>query len=190
MALIFQLWIEGKDDESLQKLKVHFHNLEHKLLTGRTIRFGAYVENNEVPGLCVSSAHICGNGRGIENLKDALEATEAGIFLYHQLRNAPDFRFAHVGWDAENITSIDLQDCVETGLDGRKHFVGLQCVINNELVKALGSPISFWQFREGYWWRKYRGETYDPLFSDDQKELLQLCEQLLPNNFDFSNHNT
>ena len=74
MAIIFELWVEGKDEESLQKLKDHFHDLEHTLLTGSMIRFYAGIENNDVRGVCVSSAQI-GKGYGIENLKDALEAT-------------------------------------------------------------------------------------------------------------------
>ncbi len=189
MAVIFELWVEGTDEESLQNLKNHFHNLEHTLLTGSTVRFRADIENNDVRGLCVSSYQI-GKGYGIENLKDALEATEAGIFLYNRLRSAPDFRFAKVGWDAENRTSVDLSEYVHIGLDGRKHWSGGECVIDDELFKELGSPLSFWQFREGYWWQKYGGETYNPLDSDDQNELRQLCEELLPNNFDYSNGST
>lgn len=189
MAIIFQLWAECKDEANLYKLKEHFHNLEHTLLTGSVIRFRADIENNDERGLCVWSPQICGNGYGIETLKDTLEATEAGIFLYHRLRNAPDFCFAHVGWDAENRTSIDLPEYVHIGLDGRKHWAGLECVIDDELFKELGSPLSFWQFREGYWWRKYQGETYNPLSGADQDELRQLCEYLLPNNFDYSNGN-
>jgi hypothetical protein len=186
MAIIFELWVESKDEAGLQNLKDHFHNLEHTLLTGTTIRFHAAIENNDVRGVCVSTFQI-GKGYGIENLKDALEATEAGIFLYNRLRSAPDFRFAEVGWDAENRTSVELPEYVSIGLNDRKHWNGFECVLDDELFKEIGSPSNFWQFREGYWWRKYQGETYNPLSSDDQNELRQLCEKLLPNNFDYSN---
>ena len=183
MAVIFELWVESKDEESLSKLKEHFNNLYHTLLTGKTVRFQADIENNDVRGLCVWSSQIT-RGYGIENLKDALEATESGIFLHNRLLSAPDFRFAEVGWDVENRTSIDLAEGVRIGLDGKKYWGGRDCVINDELFKELGSPNQFWKFREGYWWQKYRGETYEPLFSDDQDELRRRCEELLPNNLD------
>lgn len=183
MAVIFELWVESKDEESLHKLKEHFHNLEHTLLTGSTIRFQADIENDDMRGLCVWSSQIT-KGYGIENLKDALEATEAGIFLYNRLRSAPEFHFARVGWDVENQPSIDLLDYVDTFSDGRKHWNGSECVMNDELFKEIGSPLQFWRFREGYWWQKYSGETYNPLFSDDQKELRRKCEELLPGNLD------
>lgn len=184
MAVIFELWAECDDETSLQKLKEHFDRLKYTLLTGRTIEFRAWIENDYVRGLSVWSSGICGNGRGIESLKDALEATEAGFFLYHRLKTAPDFSFAHIGWDAENYAGIDLSDYVYTAKDGSNHWSGFDCVLNDELYKQLGSPSGFQQFREGYWYRKYWGESYEPLFGTDQHELRELCQRLLPENFD------
>ena len=148
--------------------------------------FHADIESSGTRGLNVWSSQICPSLRGIESLKDALEATEASIFLYHRLKTAPDFRLAHVGWDRENCAGTDLSEFVDTLSDGRKHWSGYECVMDDELYKELGSPVSFWKVREGYWWRKYSGETYMPLFSDDQAELIELCEQLLPGNFEHS----
>lgn len=185
MAIIFELWAECKDEANLQKFKEHFHGLKHTLLTGREITFRADIENSEVRGINVWSSQICGNGRGIESLTDALESTEAGIFLYHRLKTAPDFRFARIGWDAEKYPSFDLFNYVDTLPDGRKHWVGHDCVFDDELYKELGSPVAIWKFREGYWWSQYRGETYNPLISTDQVKLFDLCEQLLPDNFDY-----
>lgn len=184
MAIIYELWAECKDEISLQKLKTHFDGLEHTLLTGSTVRFRADIESpySEAQGICVWSPQICPNGRGVENLKDSLEATEAGMFLYYHLKSAPDFRFAHIGWNAENITTVDLSDFFETTTDGKTQ-TNLYCVLDDELYKQLGSPVFFWKFREGYWWRKFRGVNYEPLFSADQKELRKLCQQLLPENF-------
>lgn len=59
MAIIFELWAECEDESSLPKLKEHFHNLRYTLLSGREIRFGAYIEDEEVRGLSVWSPHIC-----------------------------------------------------------------------------------------------------------------------------------
>lgn len=176
----FGLWAECENEASLNKLKAHFDDLHHTLLTGRTITFRAGIENSSVRGLCVGSMQLQQNGRGIENLKDALEVTEAGIVLYHHLKTAPDFRFVHIDWNAEGTTSEDLSGCVETMSDG-KRWLNVECALNDDLYKQLGSPVSLRQFREGYWWREYRGETYMPLFSTDQEELRDLFERLLPN---------
>ena len=186
MAVIFQLWAECKDEESLDKLKVHFDGLEYTLLNGRTLRFSTSITEIPTNGLIVESFQI-GKGRGIENLNDALEATEVGMFFYSCLRTAPDFRFTSVGWDVENsYTSNELSECVRNLEDGRRIWNGFECVINDELYKELGSPIQLWRFADKYWWSKFSGESYMPLFSDDQNELLELCEKLLPNNFDRS----
>jgi hypothetical protein len=176
----FGLWAECENEASLYKFKEHFDGLQHTLLTGRTITFRAGIDDsNVVCGLSVGSTQLLQNGRGIENLKDALEVTEAGIVLYHRLKTAPDFRFVHIDWNAEGTTSEDLSECVETMSDG-KRWLNVECALNDKLYKQLGSPVSLRQFREGYWWRKYRGETYMPLFSTDQKELRDLSERLLP----------
>lgn len=175
----FGLWAECENEASLDKLKAHFDGLQHTLLTGRTITFGAGIDNSSVRGLSVGAMQLQQNGRGIENLKDALEVTEAGIILYHRLKTAPDFRFVNVGWNAEGTTSEDLSNCVETLSDGNR-WLNVECALNDELYKQLGSPVSLRQFREGYWWRKYLGETYMPLFGTDQKELRDLSKRLLP----------
>ena len=180
----FSLWAECESEASLNELKVHFSNFQHTFLTGRTLAFSAVILNEEVLGLSVGSTQLCKNGRGIESLNDALEVTEAGIVLYHRLQTAPDFRFAHVDWNADLKTSEGLSESVEIMDDGRR-WMSFRCAVNDELYKQIGTPASFWQFREGYWWRKYRGETYMPLFSSDQKELLELSERLLPKNLDW-----
>lgn len=180
----FGLWAECENEASLEILKTHFDGLQHTLLTGRSISFRASIEVEDVRGLYVSSAQICANGRGIENLNDALEVTETGIVLYYYLKTAPDFRFAHVDWSADRTTSESLSESVEIMPDG-KRWMNFRCAVNDKLYKQLGSPASFWRFREGYWWRKYRGETYMPLFSTDQEELLSLSERLLPKNLDW-----
>lgn len=183
--VIFGLWAECDDEIGLGKLREHFHEQKFKLLKGREIRFHAAVENSDVLGLNVSPS-IYGSGRGIESLQEALEATEAGIFLYHHLRSAPDFKFAYIGWNADASTSLDLTEDVTAWKDGRLGWPGCECVLNDELYKELGSPVPFWQFRKGYWWQKYSGEKYTPLHSSDQESLNELCERLLPGNFDRS----
>lgn len=182
----YGLWAECEDEADLQKLKEYFQGLQYTLLTGGKVRLYTGIDNVEVRGLVVGSSRICENGRGIETLKEALEVNELGIFLYSCLRNAPNFHFAHIGWNAEGTTSTYLPECVKVLLDGKNHWNGFECVISHKLYQELGEPTDFWQFREGYWWLKFRGVEYNPLWSSDQNDLRQLCEQLLPDNFDYS----
>jgi hypothetical protein len=96
---------------------------------------------------------------------------------------APDFRFAHVGWDAYKTTSEWLFESVDSTGNGEL-TLDLSCVVNDRLYNEPGSPISLRKFHDGYKWRWYKGETYSPLFSSDQKELQEISEKLLPYNLE------
>lgn len=88
MAIIYELWAECKDEASLKELQAHFTGLRHTLLNGREIEFNAeiYSPYKEAQGLSVWSKQL--SSFGVRTLKDALETTEAGIFLYHHLKSA------------------------------------------------------------------------------------------------------
>jgi len=175
----FCLWAECETEENLQALKNHFDGLEHTLLTGRRIHFSAGIDNEEVRGLVVNAREICEHGCGISTLQETLDATETGIFLYHKLLDAPDFRFAHVGFDAYKTTSEYLFESVFTYADGNR-WIEFECVVNEHFYNQLGCPASMEDFRKGYKWRRYQGETYSPLWSSDQKALKNLNERMLP----------
>ena len=175
----FGLWAECESEESLQQLGSHFHNLEYSLLTGRKIHFSAAIINEEARGLEVIAREICEHGKGIGTLQETLEATETGIFLYHKLLDAPDFRFAHVGFDAYKTTSHFLFESVYTMNNGER-WVAAECVVSEQLYNQLGAPRSLRDFRRGYKWRWYKGETYSPLFSEDQEALIELNKKMLP----------
>ena len=184
MAIIYELWAECKDEESIQRLADHFSGLTFTLLNGRMINWGVGVEKSSVDAyaLTVSSRNL--SSSGVRNLSDALETTESGFRLYAHLKKAPEFRFARVAWEAENIPMAELTDYVETAADGDR-YLSLECVVDEELYQHLGSPKLFHSFREGYWWNRYRGESYQPLYSNDQPALNELCRQLLPEYFSY-----
>jgi hypothetical protein len=182
MAIIFELWAECADPERTRRLAAHFHELRHTLLNGHTITWGAevalppaYPYGVRVWSPDLSRSHV-------RNLQDALEVTEAGLRLYVHLKAAPEFCFARVAWEAENIPMAELRDYLNVQADGDCHL-SLECVVDDALYKSLGSPRFYRPFRDGYWWNPYRGESYQPLYSTDQKELNDLCRQLLPEYF-------
>src|SRR4029434_1043865 len=114
----------------------------------------------------------------VRNLQDALEVTEAGLRLYAHLKTALEFTFARVAWEAESIPMAELTDYLDVQEDGSR-LLNLECVVDDALYKSLGSPRFYRPFRDGYWWNPYRGESYRPLYSTDQKELNDLCRRLL-----------
>lgn len=179
MAIIFELWAECENLEDTQQLAEHFKGLKHTLLSGRTITWS--IEITQPPldpvAMLVWSPDL--SRFHIKNLQDALETTEAGLHLYAHLRVAPAFCFARVAWEAECIPMGELQEYLD-GQGGNKRFLNLECVINDDLYKKLGSPKFYRRFRNGYWWNPYRGESYQPLGSSDQNELNKLRRQLLP----------
>ena len=184
MAIIFHLWAECKDEEGILRFASHFTGLTHMLLNGKEITWTVHLENpcTDTAAVTVSSKDL--SPYGVRTVQDALETTEAGLRLYHHLKTAPEFRFARIDWEAEIIPMVDLPDFVETGADGSRRL-NLDCVVDEQLYRRLGSPLFFHPFREGYWWHRYGGEYYRPLYSNDQVALNELCRQLLPEYFEY-----
>jgi len=182
MAIIFELWVECKDEQGIALLARHFEGFEHHLATGRTIT--ALVEIINKPpslfGLRVTPSEL--SRSGVRTLQDVLETTEVGLQLYYHLKSAPDFRYARVDWESENITMSDLPEWVETWNNGVKRFE-IECVVDNALYEQLGKPEFCYPFRDGYWWTRYKGESYKPLYSGDQKALNEFCKKLFPEYF-------
>jgi hypothetical protein len=51
------------------------------------------------------------------------------------------------------------------------------------LHERLGSPLFCYPFRPGYGWTRYSGETYRPLYSNDEEGLNERCRSLFPEYF-------
>jgi hypothetical protein len=179
VAIIFELWAECSTDADCAALIRHFDGFQMELLTGRTIPWKAYGANLST-GMVAYSSHL--SSYGIRTLQDALESTEAGIRLYHHLKNGPAFRFARVAWEAELIPLEELSDYVVRGTPGECRFE-IDCAFDDSMFRQLGSPQFCFPFRDGYWWTRYRGERYMPLYSSDQTGLNELCGSLFPEYF-------
>ena len=184
MAINFGLWAECKDEASTQLLARHFTGLEHILLNGRTIRWGVEILRPPVAPLGVDVGTGGVSCYGVRTVQDVLESTEAGLHLYKHLKDAPAFRFARVGWQPASLTMDDLHDYVDEYTTGDRRL-SVECVIDEELYRQLGSPKFCYPFRDGYWWTRYSGESYQPLYSRDQNELNELCRELFPEYFKY-----
>jgi hypothetical protein len=183
MAIVFEMWIECKDQKDLDRVADHFDGLQHKLLNGRIITWIADVtDRTGALGVAIASEQL--SASGVRTIQDVLETSEAGIRLYHHLKTGPEFRFARVAWEAEIITANELPEYVDALATG-EFRLGLECVLVDTLYRNLGSPTYFYPFREGYWWNRYHGEHYYPLFSNDQVALNDLCRQLFPEYFKY-----
>lgn len=184
MAIFFELWAECKDEQGIAALVHHFKGFKPVLLSRREITFSVDIAE-EPPGIyamVVYSRDL--SNLGVRTFQDSMETTEVGLQLYYHLKNGPDFRYARVAWDAENNTSLALPDFVKTNHSGEKRFA-IECVVDNEVYKQLGKPRNCYPFREGYWWTRYHGESYCPLYSNDQESLNELCRKLFPEYFSY-----
>ncbi len=172
MAIFFDMWMECEAEDEIEPLRAHFDGFQINLLTGRTVTWNA---RREFKGISIASPDL--GKMGVRTLQDALETTESGLHLYHHLKNGPDFKFARVALEASYIPAEELKDYVEVLLD--RPYLQLQCVMNADLYRTIGSPSNCVPFREGYFWNPYRGETYMPLHSNDQQEMNDLYRKLL-----------
>lgn len=181
MAIIFELWAECKDEQATSLLAHHFEGFRHHLSTGREITVTVEIVTRP-SGLIVRPTNL--SRYGVRTIQDAIETTEVGLQLYHHLKSAPDYCFARIGWEAEIITVFELPDFVETSHNGDKRLQ-IDCILDNALYEKIGKPHFCYPFRSGYWWTRYKGETYNPLGSSDQKELTELHRRLFPENFGY-----
>ena len=181
MAIIFQMWAECSTEADCTALVKHFNGFHTTLLGGRTISWKAHPAYRSTD-MVVYSSDL--SNSGVRTLQDAMEATESGIRLYRHLKDGPAFRFARVAWEAENIPLAELGDYIEPLMPGQCR-IAVECAMDESLYRQLGSPQFCFPFRVGYWWTRYRGESYMPLYSNDQAGLNELCRSLFPEYFKY-----
>ena len=173
MALIFGLWAECRDDtESCEAFAAHFAGLEFQVCGGVTIRWQA--STDRTPYVHVWS-HDLGT-TGPESLQHAARVTDAGIRLYVHLSNAPDFHFALFGLEVDRYDHADVLD--EMCGDGMHSPEGL--VISNQMWLEAAKPKHLLKFRDGYFWRPYRGESVSPLYVGEFRDELWKLYWKLP----------
>ena len=181
MAIVFEMWAECSSETDCAALIRHFDGFRFTLLSGSMISWKAH--QSYLPTAMVVSSSDLSNS-GVRTVLDAIETTESGIRLYRHLKEGPAFRFARVAWEAGNIPSAELGDYVEP-LEPGQCRMAIECVMDESLYRQIGSPQFCFPFRDGYWWTRYRGEKYAPLYSKDQPVLNELCRSLFPEYFKY-----
>jgi hypothetical protein len=176
VPIVFEMWAECAGEDECRALAEHFDGLRHTLLTGREVRWEA---SAELPELAVSVLSADLSSSGVRTLTDALETSEAGLRLYAHLRSAPPFRFARVAFEA-GITPMKRLGGHVIPLRTKGSRLDVECVMDDALYRQLGSPNFCAEFRPGYWWTYYRGESYRPLLADDQPALKEIRRGLFP----------
>jgi hypothetical protein len=180
MAIIFELWAECGDEAACAALVEHFASFECQLLSGRTLKWHASVDGSLATAATVWSPDL--SRRGVRTVQDAIETTEAGLHVYHHLKSGPDFVFARAGWEAGAVPLSDLPEYLTSQPDGQCRL-DVECALDDATYQRLGSPRFCYPFRPGYWWTRYSGETYRPLYSNDEEGLNERCRSLFPEYF-------
>jgi hypothetical protein len=98
------------------------------------------------------------NRKGIPDLIDNKHTTEVGFLLYERLRTSPPFRFALIGWEVDE--TIYFSELKAPDLN-HPAFQGL--VLSEEIWKLLECPTYVEPFAEGYLWKPYQGEVFNPV---------------------------
>ena len=155
MALLIELAIEfGKNREIADNAVLHFQDHSFKFSDGlesilKTYRIEDYEGNS---WLCIYPSGLSKSGVCSES--DAKQMSEVGNYLYELLKSAPDFRFAIVGVEVELFRlESEIKEIDDVDYDG--------VVLSSKIWEMVGRPDNFILFREGYYWRPYKGETYD-----------------------------
>jgi hypothetical protein len=156
MGWFFQMSIEcGEDQSSAQEVARHFEGFSFALSETKntTCSTGTIsdADQNQWAIVCPSGL----SHSGINTEEDSQQMTMAGRHLYERLLSAPAFRYALAGVETEEFRSFTELKEIEASLYPRLH--GL--VMSHEIWEILGSPSGFVEFRDGYLWLPYLGET-------------------------------
>lgn len=99
----------------------------------------------------------------------ARSLSAAGRALLQRLRDAPPFRFAVIGVEAEQSLGLaDFDDRLGDAATLAEGRHGL--VVSDPLLAKLGDLADLFEpFAPGYHWIAYRGERYVPDCSEDER---------------------
>jgi len=159
MAQYFSMQAECGAEDDAAAVAAHFTGFPLILSDGLTIACEAMpwrdVEGNWWAGAAPPGASAGAPSGDDPELRKASRMSEIGHLLYARLKTAPRFRYALCAVEASEFryfSEIDA-DLVE------RDFHGL--VVSERIWEALGRATVFVPFREGYYWRPYRGEDRD-----------------------------
>ncbi len=155
MALIFSLSAEcGEEDAEAARFLEYFTGRDITV-DGKKQRLDAalFADAEENNWVRVVPAGLGGSGPVSD--ESAAAMTAAGHALLELLKDAPDFRFAFVGVEVDELLTYSLlkRELVDMDIRG--------VVLNNAMWENIGKPDVFVSFRAGYVWRPYEGEEYD-----------------------------
>jgi hypothetical protein len=103
----------------------------------------------------VNSEGVIAGGNTNYALCKTSRASEIGFLLYEHLKSAPPFRYAIVGWEVDGF-----REAGEFDSEDLQTLNGL--VLSQEFCERLDCQSKLEPFAPNYYWRPYRGETWEP----------------------------
>lgn len=165
MAWVFSLSAEcGNVRESAESFTTFFQGLVLTLSDGVEVICQANVFSSGKGWWSLvnpSGVIISGGNETNYELCKAIRATEIGYLLYEQLKSAPPFRYAIVGWEVDGF-----RDENELDADDLETLSGL--VLSQEICEKLNGQSKLQPFAVGYYWQPYKGESWQP-YEDEAK---------------------
>jgi len=149
MAIVFELWVDTGDSK---EDAINIRNYFNEISIIKT-KFGEHPIWTSQCGLTGSMITVDGITRiGEYTEEEGLELSLIGHEYYRLLKNAPEFRFALVGFDVDGY--YEFEDFVE---DPTNLTIMSGIVIRKDLYEKVGSPGNFYEFRPNYVWTPYHG---------------------------------
>ena len=169
MAIIFELFIETRDESETQGMLDFWSGFSTTTSDGAQFDWTGTTHS---PKHVVLWSESLGTS-GIESFEHAKQMTECGISLAKRLVAAPDFEFARIGIEVDGYSRADFIQEYEN--DGEP-WVPEGTVVSESLWNDIGKPSELANFRDGYRWCIYRGESANPIHLDH--ELYRIWKQL------------
>ena len=147
MALIFEMWIESKENgEEIRnyfssKINVYANRKQYKIKAYKSGKTGSMITVDNI------------SQTGIHSKNDAEEMTEIGFQFYEYLKNAPNFRYALVGVEVDGWREIEELIDAPNDIKTMKGFV-----INEKIYSQIKCTVKMEEFRKDYLWLPYKGE--------------------------------
>lgn len=148
MALVFSIYIETGNSEETKAVEQHF-------LANKSIKWNEreyHLESfSATDGVVITPIGV--STVGIETKEQCVEMSELGFKLYKILRTAPEFRFALVGVEVDDLVEYtDLINKPEINLN----WSGL--VIHKSIKGSSELYSNYEVFSPTHYWKPYDGE--------------------------------
>ncbi|GEM_PF-5961303 len=150
MAQTYLMYIESITLEERQETQRLFE--EYKFIYVDQKKFELSVQGNGVYMTVIPEGLPDG---GIQSVDDCITVSQLGFKLYDILKTASSFKFAQVGYEADNHFEPDglLKEA-----SYYKDFDGL--VISNSIADRESNYSDFERFNATHLWKPYHGEAF------------------------------